>query len=92
MSAIDRRSPLTYVGNVTTPTMLVTGEVDWRTPSSEAEQFYGALKIRKVPTAMLRVPDSSHDFADHASNMVAKTAYIVGWFDKYRKPTPPTQP
>ena len=63
---------------MTTPTMLVTGEGDWRTPISEAEQFYGALKIRKVPTAILRVPDSSHDFAEHASNMGAKTACIVG--------------
>ena len=79
-----KRSPITYVGNVTTPTMLMTGEVDYRTPSGEAEQFYEALKLRKVPTAMVRVPDASHDISAKPSNMMAKVAYILGWFDKYR--------
>jgi dipeptidyl aminopeptidase/acylaminoacyl peptidase len=82
-----RRSPITYVGSVTTPTMLVTGEVDWRTPSSEAEQFYGALKIRKVPTAMVRIPDASHEIADKPSNLIAKVAYILAWFERYRHAT-----
>ncbi len=79
-----KRSPITYVGNVTTPTMLVTGEVDYRTPSEEAEQFYEALKLRKVPTAMVRIPDASHEIAAKPSNMMAKVAYILGWFEKYR--------
>ena len=79
-----RRSPLTYVDSVATPTMLVTGEVDWRTPSSEAEQFYGALKLRKVPAAMMRIPDASHDIAEHPSNLIAKAAYIIAWFNRYR--------
>ena len=79
-----KRSPITYVGNVTTPTMLMTGEVDWRTPSSEAEQFYGALKIRKIPTAMVRVPDASHEIAAKPSNLMAKAGYILGWFERYR--------
>jgi acylaminoacyl-peptidase len=79
-----RRSPLTYVGNVMTPTMMVTGEEDWRTPSSEAEQFYGALKIRKIPTAMLRIPDASHGIDAKGSNLIAKAVYTVGWFNKYR--------
>ena len=79
-----KRSPITYVGNVTTPTMLVTGEVDYRTPSSEAEQFYEALKLRKVPAAMVRVPDAPHDISEKPSNMMAKVAYIVAWLDKYR--------
>jgi len=85
-----RRSPLSFVGNVTTPTMMVTGEEDWRTPSSEAEQFYGALKIRKVPTAMLRIPDASHGIDAKGSNLLVKATYTIGWFDKYRsKPANP---
>ncbi|HEV8150033.1 MAG TPA: S9 family peptidase [Gemmatimonadales bacterium] len=79
-----RRSPLSYVGSVTTPTMLVTGEVDWRTPSSEAEQFYGALRLRHVPTAMMRIPDASHEIWEKPSNLIAKVAYILAWFEKYR--------
>lgn len=81
-----KRSPITYVGNVTTPTMLMTGEVDYRTPSEEAEQFYEALKIRKVPTAMVRIPDASHHIAATPSNLIAKVQYILGWFDKYKQP------
>ncbi len=78
-----KRSPISYVGNVKTPTMLVTGEVDYRTPSEEAEQFYAGLKLRKIPTAMVRIPDASHDIAAHPSNMIAKVAYILDWFAKY---------
>ena len=78
------RSPIAYVGNVTTPTMLVTGEVDYRTPSSEAEQFYMALKLRKVPTAMVRFPDASHEISARPSYLIAKVAYILSWFNKYK--------
>ena len=78
-----RRSPLSHVGNVKTPTMLMTGEVDYRTPSSDAEQFYTALQLRKVPSAMVRVPNASHDISAKPSNMMAKVAYILGWFERY---------
>ncbi len=78
------RSPIHHVGNVTTPTMLITGEVDYRTPMSETEQFYGALKIQGVETTMVRVPDASHGIANRPSNLVAKVAYILSWFEKHR--------
>lgn len=78
------RSPIHYAGNVTTPTMLITGEVDYRTPMSETEQFYGALKIQGVETTMVRVPDASHGIANRPSNLIAKIGYILGWFEKYR--------
>jgi len=78
------RSPIQYVGNVTTPTMLITGEVDYRTPMSETEQYYGALKIQGVEATMVRIPDASHGIANRPSNLVAKIAYVIGWFDKYR--------
>ncbi len=78
------RSPIHYAGNVTTPTMLITGEADYRTPMSETEQFYAALKIEGVETAMVRVPDASHGIANRPSNLIAKVAYILTWFEKYR--------
>ena len=77
------RSPISLVGNVSTPTMLMTGEQDWRTPPSEAEQFYAALKLRKVPSAMVRVPDAGHGIASKPSNLVAKIAHILAWFDAH---------
>jgi len=79
-----KRSPLSLVGNVTTPTMLLTGEADFRTPISESEQFYQALKLRKVDTVMVRVPEASHGLVDRPSNMIAKVANIVAWFEKHR--------
>ncbi len=79
------RSPLSLVGNVTTPTMLITGELDLRTPMHESEQFYQALKIRKVPTQLVRVQDAYHGIASSApSNLINKMAYILEWFERYR--------
>lgn len=79
-----RRSPLSLVGNVTTPTMLLTGESDYRTPMHETEQFYFALKLRKVDTAMVRVPEASHGIARRPSNLIAKIVNILGWFELHK--------
>jgi len=60
--------------------MLITGEADYRTPSTEAEQFYEALKLRKIDTALVRVPNASHDISARPSLLIAKEAYILAWF------------
>jgi dipeptidyl aminopeptidase/acylaminoacyl peptidase len=78
------RSPLSLVGNVKTPTLLITGEVDYRTPISETEQFYQALKLRKVEAAMVRIPDASHGIDARPSNLIAKIAHVLAWFAKHR--------
>jgi dipeptidyl aminopeptidase/acylaminoacyl peptidase len=78
------RSPLSLVGNVTTPTMLLTGEEDYRTPMGETEQYYAALQLRGVESMMVRVPGASHTIIARPSNLIRKVAYIVGWFDRYR--------
>lgn len=80
-----RRSPLSLVGNVSTPTMLMAGESDHRTPIPESEQYYQALKLRKIDSALVRVPESSHGIASRPSNQIAKVDNILGWFAKYRK-------
>jgi dipeptidyl aminopeptidase/acylaminoacyl peptidase len=77
------RSPITLVGNVTTPTMLMTGEADYRTPISETEQYYQALQIRNVDTAMVRIPEASHAIYRRPSNLMAKVGYILHWFERY---------
>lgn len=78
-----KRSPLSYVANVTTPTMLLTGEEDYRTPIAESEQFYTALKLEGVETAMVRIPGAGHGIANRPSNLVAKIASVLAWFEKY---------
>ena len=80
------RSPLSLVGNVSTPTLVVVGSQDYRTPVSEAEQYYAALQIRGVPTALVKVPGANHHLlAGRPSQSAAKAAAILAWFDKYRK-------
>jgi dienelactone hydrolase len=84
------RSPLSLVGNVTTPTLVVVGSEDYRTPVSEAEQYYAALQIRGVPTALVKVPGASHHgLAGRPSQSAAKAAAILAWFDKYRSAAAP---
>lgn len=80
-----QRSPLSLVGNVTTPTMLLTGEEDFRTPMSETEQFFQALKLRGVDTAMFRAPGAAHNIARRPSQLMAKVAGILEWFGRYRE-------
>jgi acylaminoacyl-peptidase len=77
------RSPLHFVGNATTPTMLLTGEADHRTPISEAEQFYQALKLREVDTALVRVPEASHSIAARPSHLIGKVQHVLAWFERY---------
>ncbi|MEM8712546.1 MAG: S9 family peptidase, partial [Planctomycetota bacterium] len=77
------RSPLSLVGNVSTPTMLLTGEQDFRTPISESEQYYQALKIRGVDTAFVRVPGAGHGIARRPSHLIGKVLHILAWFDRY---------
>ena len=75
------RSPLSLVGNVTTPTMLLTGEEDYRTPMSESEQYFQALQLREVPTALVRIPGASHGITARPSRLIAKVAHVLEWFE-----------
>ena len=78
-------SPISLVGNVTTPTLVMVGMNDLRTPPSEAKQLYHALKIRKVETLLMEIPEAGHGIAAKPSNLMRKVANTVAWFDKYRK-------
>ena len=79
------RSPLSLVGNVKTPTLVVVGEDDHRTPPSEAEQYFAALQLRGVPTALIRVPGASHHgLAERPSQSAAKASAILAWFNRFR--------
>lgn len=77
-------SPLSLVGNVKTPTMLLTGESDYRTPISESEQFYQALRLQGVDASMVRIPGASHGIASKPSRLIQKVGNIMAWFEKYR--------
>ncbi|HEY0232722.1 MAG TPA: S9 family peptidase [Dokdonella sp.] len=79
------RSPLSLVGNVKTPTLVVVGSNDYRTPDSEAEQYYEALQLRGIPSALVKVPGANHGgLAERPSQSAAKTSAILAWFQRYR--------
>lgn len=78
-----KRSPLMYVGNVKTPTMLMTGELDLRTPMPQTEEYYSALKYRKVPTAMIRFKEEWHGTSSRPSNFMRTQLYLRSWFERW---------
>jgi dipeptidyl aminopeptidase/acylaminoacyl peptidase len=80
-----RRSPLMYVGNVTTPTMLMTGEQDLRTPMGQTEEYYQALRVRKIPTAMVRFKNEWHGTSSTPSNFLRTQLYLRAWFEKHKR-------
>jgi len=86
-------SPLSLVGNVRTPTLVVVGSEDYRTPVSESEQYYTALRLRGVPTALVKVPGASHGgIAARPSQSAAKASAILAWFAKFRDGWTPPAP
>ncbi len=79
----EKRSLLSVVKNVKTPTMVLVGEEDYRTPISESEQYYTALKLLKVESVLVRVPGEPHGISRKPSHHAAKISYIVNWFDQH---------
>jgi dipeptidyl aminopeptidase/acylaminoacyl peptidase len=80
------RSPLSLVGNVKTPTLVIVGDQDARTPPSESEQYYQALQLRGVATALIRVPGASHGgLTARPSQSASKAQAILGWFERYSR-------
>jgi dipeptidyl aminopeptidase/acylaminoacyl peptidase len=86
------RSPLSLVGSVKTPTLVVVGDQDFRTPLSDSEQYYKALQLAGVPTGLVKVPGASHGgFTARPSQSAAKASAILAWFERYRTKPAATQ-
>jgi dipeptidyl aminopeptidase/acylaminoacyl peptidase len=79
-------SSLMHVGKVTTPTLLMTGVLDRRTPMPQTEEYYAALKIRGVPSALLEFNDEFHGTSSKPSNWIRTQLYMMSWFKKYTRP------
>ena len=80
------RSPLHYVANVTTPTMVMTGEADLRTPMAQSEEFYRALKMLKKETLLVRMPEEYHGWR-RPSRRLLQQLYLMAWFEKHKRPS-----
>jgi len=77
-------SPISLVGNIETPTLVMVGLDDLRTPLSEAKQLYHALKIRQIETALVEIPGASHFISKRPSHLISKVEYILAWFEQTR--------
>jgi acylaminoacyl-peptidase len=81
----EKRSLLSVVKNVSCPTMIICGEEDWRTPMSDSEQYYQALKLRGIETVLVRIPDEPHGILVRPSHHLSKIQHITAWFDRHKK-------
>ena len=82
-----RLSPISYVEKVTIPTLIIHSENDYRTPIADGEQWFMALKKRKVPVEMVRYPRSTHDLSRTGEPwlLVDRLERIRSWFDYWLK-------
>ncbi|MBN1223849.1 MAG: S9 family peptidase, partial [Candidatus Aminicenantes bacterium] len=78
-------SPISLVGNVKTPTMIVTGEQDFRTPMSQSEEYYMALKLQGIEAVLVRFAEASHGITSRPSQHLSKMLHIIAWFDQHKK-------
>src|SRR6185295_11757654 len=86
-------STLMHVGNVRTPTLLMTGELDLRTPMPQTEEYFAALKMLHVPTEILRFQGEYHGTSSKPSNFIRTQLYMMGWYQKWTaKGSPTTEP
>ena len=79
----ESKNLLSVVKNVKTPTMVLTGEADYRTPMPDSEQYYAALKLLGVESVLVRVPDEPHGISVRPSHHISKINHIMGWINKY---------
>lgn len=78
-----RLSPISHVEKVTIPTLIISGENDWRTPPTDGEQWFMALKKRNVPVELVNYPRSTHDLSRTGEPwlLVDRLERIRSWFD-----------
>ena len=78
-----QQSPLMHVGKVQTPTLVMTGELDLRTPIAQSDEYYVALKMRGIPTTMLRFNGEYHGTGSKPSNFMRTQLYMMSWYQKH---------
>jgi len=80
-----KQSPLMYVGNVTTPTVVMTGVLDMRTPMPQSEEYYAALKTRGIPSALIRFEGEYHGTGSKPSNFMRTQLYMMSWYNRWKR-------
>jgi len=81
-AAYEKSSPIRFIKNVKTATLVIVGERDAECPASQSYEFWHALKTLGVPTQLIIYPGEGHLFID-PKNQADRTDQTVAWFDKY---------
>jgi dipeptidyl aminopeptidase/acylaminoacyl peptidase len=79
------RSPMSYIGSVQTPTLVVHSEQDHRCPVEQGEQLYLALQRLGVPTELVRFPNESHELSRSGRpwHRVFRLDRYLDWFARW---------
>jgi dipeptidyl aminopeptidase/acylaminoacyl peptidase len=80
--AFDERSPLRHAHKVTTPTLVIAGERDKTTPSSQAVQFHRALVLRGVASTLVLYPEEGHA-AQRYEAQIDQGIRVLQWFETH---------
>ena len=78
------QSPLSRVASVQTPTLVMGGDGDYRMTFGQSEEWFTALRLRGIPTELVRLPGEPHGARSRPSHHIAKVAYITDWFARQR--------
>jgi dipeptidyl aminopeptidase/acylaminoacyl peptidase len=77
------QSSVMYAGNVKTPTLVMTGEDDFRTPMPQSEEYFAALKMVGVPTRLVRFNGEYHGTGSKPSNYMRTLLYMMDWYGQH---------
>ena len=80
-----RNSPLSYVGNVTTPLLIIHGQLDIRGNEAQAEQFFGGLYEQGKTAQYVRYGGETHSLAQSPANVRDILERSIAWFDRFVK-------
>ena len=78
-------SSLMHIGKVETPTVVMTGVLDERTPMSQSEEYYAALKMRGIPSRLVRFNSEYHGTASRPSNAIRTVLYMLDWYGQHKR-------
>jgi dipeptidyl aminopeptidase/acylaminoacyl peptidase len=86
-AAYWEQSPIKYIANATTPTLIIHSEKDYRCRIEQGEQVFLALKELGVDTEMVLFPDESHGLSrmGRTDRRVVRLNHMLRWFEKYLK-------
>ena len=77
-----RVSPVTYIKQNKTPTLILVGERDGESPAPQSFQYWHALKELHVPTQLKVYANEGHEF-ENFENMIDVSVSTIEWFNKW---------